>query len=72
MRFIAVDIGNSRLKWALCDEIGILETAALADDPSAWDSQSRAWDHGPAGGWVVASVHPERAKRFAEWAGFGA
>ncbi len=70
-RHVVVDIGNSRIKFALsdeCDELDEDEIARLpADDSEAWDAQLRQWAVSRVAGWEVASVHPARLAKLREW-----
>src|SRR5262249_4891923 len=62
---LVADIGNTRIKWGLCDESGIARSASLPDDSDAWREQLGLWrPQGPLN-WVLASVHPLRCERFA-------
>jgi type III pantothenate kinase len=72
---VAVDIGNTRIKWGLCDRSAprIVHTVSLADDPDAWAAQRFAWQRErllaadrPAV-WVLASVQPHRCERLRLW-----
>lgn len=70
---VAVDIGNSRIKWGLrpADGRRIGAVIALPDDPAAWQTQLAAWrGQGllpqPAS-WVLTSVVPQRADRLRLW-----
>ena len=71
---IVVDIGNSRVKFALTvplDEIDELDESRIArlpaDDPEAWESQLRHWGVTRVGRWEVAGVHPARLAKLREW-----
>ncbi len=67
---VVADIGNTRIKWGLCAEVGtdFRATAALPDDPAAWRQQLHDWSHltGPLT-WVLASVQPPRCERLRDW-----
>ncbi len=67
---VPVDIGNSRIKFGLCDDADVVSEAASlpAGDPAAWDEQLRVWRLTRVGRWLVASVHPERLRQFRAWA----
>ncbi len=62
---IVVDIGNSRIKWGWCEGGRVGRVSTFGDDAAEWDReiQSRA----ESAKWAVASVHPERTLRFAQW-----
>jgi type III pantothenate kinase len=73
---IVVDVGNTRVKWGLCDPEGrsILRVASLAEDPGVWEAELASWCslppllgiHTPLS-WVLASVRPARSDRLREW-----
>jgi type III pantothenate kinase len=75
MADVVVDIGNTRIKWGLCDQSAarIARTVSLPDDPDAWAVQRSAWrsegmlpSDRPAR-WVLASVQPQRCERLHQW-----
>jgi type III pantothenate kinase len=71
---VAVDIGNTRIKWGLCQPASSRfgYVASLADDHQAWYAQRRTWRKAgllpsePAT-WVLASVQPQRCERLRQW-----
>lgn len=68
MRTIAVDVGNTRIKWGRCstDQIEVV----LSLDPDSESEWADAWDHWQLSTddqWILASVHHRRADRFADW-----
>ncbi len=64
--FVA-DIGNTRMKWAVC-RTHVEEMVSLPpDDPREWTRQLDTWDVAKNSIWAVASVHPERTARFLAW-----
>jgi len=66
---VVVDIGNSRIKWGLCDEGGISVVAARphAESPDASDILVEFGLAGPVR-WAVAGVQPVRLAAFVAWA----
>jgi type III pantothenate kinase len=65
---IVVDVGNSRIKWGLCDAEKILKNASLPpDQPSAWLDQLKTWKITGKTQWIVAGVHPRRRDEFVAW-----
>jgi type III pantothenate kinase len=67
---VVADIGNTRIKWGLCaaDCPHLLRTAALADDPEAWQRQLAEWRAGEAPlTWALASVQPRRCGQLRDW-----
>jgi type III pantothenate kinase len=67
---LVVDVGNTRIKWGLCDATLVVDCAALpADDPAAWQQQLDAWHLTGALTWVLSGVHPGRRDRLADWLG---
>jgi type III pantothenate kinase len=64
---VVVDVGNSRIKWGLCQPDGIRATCSLPlDEPAAWMQQLQQWTTA-RGCWVVAGVHPVRRDQFIAW-----
>lgn len=66
---VVVDIGNTRMKWGLCEGGRVTQIAVLKhDDPVAWKRQAEQWGmNGPARRWAIASVVPEVTWRFGAW-----
>lgn len=68
MTCIAVDVGNSRIKWGLGAAGAVVRSASLpADDEPAWQRQVQDWHVRPEDTWTVAGVHPARRDRFLAW-----
>jgi type III pantothenate kinase len=62
------DLGNTRIKWGLCNSGRVERTASLApDNPDAWRVQLAAWKVDGPQKWTLAGVHPARRDQFAEW-----
>jgi type III pantothenate kinase len=65
---LVVDVGNTRIKWGLCDAALVVDFAALPpDDLSAWQRQLDTWHLTGALTWVLSGVHPGRRDRLADW-----
>jgi type III pantothenate kinase len=66
--YLVVDVGNTRVKWGMCDANRVREIAALpADAPEAWRRQLEIWKlTGPAA-WYISGVHPLHRDRFTDW-----
>jgi type III pantothenate kinase len=65
---LVVDVGNTRMKWGLCDATAIVDFAALApDDPTAWQQQLDAWRLTGPLMCAVCGVHPQRRDQLADW-----
>jgi type III pantothenate kinase len=72
---VAVDIGNTRIKWGLREKTSsrIARVVSLPEDPEAWRAQRAAWQAEgllptrPAPAWVLASVQPHRGARLCQW-----
>lgn len=65
---VAVDIGNTRMKWGRCDGGAVAATVSLpANDPAAWQRQRDQWQLRHGATWAVAGVHPERCSTFLHW-----
>src|SRR5258708_516602 len=65
---LVVDVGNTRIKWGLCDTASVVASAALPpDDPAAWQRQLDAWRLGSRLTWTLGGVHPARRDRLGDW-----
>jgi type III pantothenate kinase len=64
---VVVDIGNTRIKWGLCDKKRVVEIAALPPEEAAWQEQLSRWRLRGNFAWVIASVHPGRADALSRW-----
>jgi type III pantothenate kinase len=65
---VVVDVGNTRIKWGLCDATTVIDSASLPpDDSAAWQQQLDAWHLTGPLTWVVSGVHPARRDRLADW-----
>ena len=65
---VVADVGNTRLKWGLCSDAGVVEMTSLAaDDPGAWQHQFQHWKLAGTLAWAVSGVHPQRRDRLVEW-----
>jgi type III pantothenate kinase len=65
---VVVDIGNTRIKWGWYPPGHWMLSASLPpDDPQAWAARLQSIDLSPPIRWAVASVHPERLRRFCDW-----
>jgi type III pantothenate kinase len=65
---VVADIGNTRIKWGLCQGGKVTAMASLPpDDGAAWHEQTRAWSLVKGANWVLAGVHPARRDRLAAW-----
>ena len=68
MTRIAVDIGNSRVKWGRCGIDSIEAVVSLAsDDDSAWTRQLEAWRLDANTTWIIGGVQPKTRDRFVAW-----
>jgi type III pantothenate kinase len=66
---VAVDIGNTRLKWGVCRDGRVTEVHRLPlDDRARWDKEFVALATPGVCRWAVASVNPPAARRFVAWA----
>src|SRR5579885_1656401 len=64
---VVVDVGNTRIKWGVCDSDSVRETCSLPpDEPEAWKRQMELWPDA-CGLWIVSSVHPPRCHRLVTW-----
>jgi type III pantothenate kinase len=65
---VVVDVGNSRIKWGLCDANGVTAMVSLGpDDAAAWTEQTERWELRPGRSWILAGVHPARRDALADW-----
>ncbi len=71
---VAVDIGNSRMKWGICCNGRVTDVLRLPlNDPAAWES-ALAQLPPPLTAtrkWAVASVNPPAVQRFVSWSNRG-
>ena len=64
---VVADVGNTRVKWGLCESDGIVGAPlSLPHDPAAWD-EKRSQMRDRRFRWVVASVQPAVSDRLIEW-----
>jgi type III pantothenate kinase len=67
---VVVDVGNTRIKWGLCQAGKVAAVASLpADSPAQWADQIRTWKLAPHSTWVATGVHPARREALIEWLG---
>jgi type III pantothenate kinase len=64
---LVVDVGNSRIKWGLCQN-GMPHASLPPDDPAAWQRQLDDWQLIGPQQWAICGVHPLRRDRLIEWA----
>ena len=73
---LVADVGNTRMKWGLCDDLasrvasapGGMQTAALPlDNESAWHQQIDSWDVATGSHWTLAGTHPGYRNLLAGW-----
>ena len=68
--FIVADVGNSRIKWGLCDEVAVRDATSLPlDDAHTWDQQRATWRLQAELPWTVAGVNPAGLQRLTAWLG---
>lgn len=65
---VVVDIGNTAMKWGLCDSRGVVKTCSLPhNDTMAWAIYRVGWQRSSPDKWVVAGVNPEQVASFREF-----
>lgn len=65
---VVVDVGNTRIKWGLCQDDRLADTAALLpDEPARWEQQIQTWRVPSGSLWVLTGVHPRRRDALAVW-----
>ncbi|HLW64326.1 MAG TPA: type III pantothenate kinase [Gemmataceae bacterium] len=64
---LVADIGNTRIKWGQCNEMGISRSVSMPDDSDAWETQLTQWRLEGKHNWVLASVQPARTERLADF-----
>ncbi len=65
---VVADVGNSRIKWGLCEEQGLRASASLAPgDPAAWEKQIADWHLTGSLIWAIGSVHPGNLEVLTDW-----
>ena len=65
--FLVADIGNTRIKWGLCDNSSMSRSVSLTNDSDAWREQIALWRLEGPQSWVLASVQPARCEQLAEF-----
>jgi type III pantothenate kinase len=67
---IVVDIGNSRIKWGLLDEVGQIHLRRawpVEDDAVEWREALSEWGGSTRVAWAISSVNPPVAETFGRW-----
>src|SRR5437588_256810 len=65
---VVVDVGNTRIKWGLCQAGKIAAVASLPSaTPSDWEAQIRSWKVEPLVAWVLTGVRPARRDELRGW-----
>jgi type III pantothenate kinase len=65
---VAVDVGNTRIKWGRILNGAVQDVAALDPvDAAAWQRQARAWEIPPRATWTAVSVNPDHCSRLMTW-----
>jgi type III pantothenate kinase len=64
---LVADVGNTRIKWGLCQPTGIRVGTVPADDPGAWAAQLDEWNINGPMEWAVAGVQPARRDGLVNW-----
>ena len=64
---VVADIGNTRIKWGLCNDGGIARSVSLPDDSDSWQQQLTLWRLEGRLNWCLASVQPARTERLADF-----
>ncbi|MFL5330938.1 MAG: type III pantothenate kinase [Gemmataceae bacterium] len=66
---IVIDVGNTRVKFGLCSETAVIESAAMRPTEEDWSQQLEIWrgglDSPPL--FAIAGVVPATLERVAEW-----
>jgi type III pantothenate kinase len=66
---IVIDVGNTRVKFGLCSETSVIDSAAIWPTPDQWSEQLQIWrgQLDAAVHFVIAGVVPATEKRLADW-----
>lgn len=65
---VVVDVGNTRIKWGLCQGGAVVAEASLApDDTEAWGRQLESWSLPTGQLWIASGVHPARCDALCAW-----
>jgi len=65
---VVVDVGNTRIKWGLCQGDKIAQVATLSpSNPESWNQQAREWNLVAGTHWVITSVVPAVSDSLASW-----
>jgi type III pantothenate kinase len=69
-KHLVIDVGNTRVKWGLCNPAEVEESISLEPDAEeSWRSQLEAWNLSRPLSCTIAGVHPKRRDRVALWFG---
>ena len=65
---VVVDVGNTRIKWGLCQDGQVAQVSSLPpDDSTLWAEQAAHWQLTPGCVWVLTGVVPARCDALADW-----
>lgn len=65
---VVVDVGNTAIKWGLCQGGAVQKSCSLpADGIAAWLEQIKEWQLAGTLCWAVAGVHPARRDHLLGW-----
>lgn len=65
---VVVDIGNTCMKWGLCQNNTIVKICSLPhEDVTAWEQQISLWELPRPLSWVITGVVPQKRSIFADW-----
>lgn len=65
---VVVDIGNSRMKWGLCEDGRVITMESLRhEDVVEWKRLAEQWELNESARWAMAGVAPAPMKRFGDW-----
>jgi type III pantothenate kinase len=65
---VVVDVGNTRIKWGLCQAGKITSVASLGSACSdEWQTQINSWRLASNSAWVLTGVQPSRREALKDW-----
>ena len=64
---MVADVGNTRIKWGLCDSGRVTDIGAVSPDTPDWLSRLPVWSPNGPLAWAVAGAQPQRCAAIFAW-----